>query len=247
MPTVRTSGCSAFPATRRTQLHSTNPLGRRHKAVKRPRRADIVGIFPSQASIVRAVGAALLAANDEWQLRHRYTSVEAMGRGRDSAHRPRITQTTSASRLNHGCLEPERTLQQFEGRCPNTPTHTCSRPDRCCGPGYRAVSAIITPGAPIWPQPLAGLTRHIVKCEWKNWRPDDNRPRFSRGLGCSNGLVPPPWLYFDNPILSCWTMMTIGADRRPAFAGLSRVTSAGDLCVAATARPDKRPTDGEAA
>lgn len=66
----------AFPAPHRTKLHSTNPLERLNKEVKR--RADVVGIFPSEASITRLIGAVLLEANDEWQLQHRYMGVEAM-------------------------------------------------------------------------------------------------------------------------------------------------------------------------
>ena len=67
----------AFPAQYRTKLHSTNPLERLNKEVKR--RADVVGIFPSEASIIRLIGAVLLEANDEWQMQHRYMGVEAMG------------------------------------------------------------------------------------------------------------------------------------------------------------------------
>ncbi len=66
----------AFPAQHRTKLHSTNPLERLNKEVKR--RADVVGIFPNEDSIVRLKGAVLLEANDEWQLQHRYMQVEAM-------------------------------------------------------------------------------------------------------------------------------------------------------------------------
>ena len=66
----------AFPAQHRTKLHSTNTLERLNKEVKR--RADVVGIFPSEASILRLIGAVLLEANDEWQLQHRYMQVEAM-------------------------------------------------------------------------------------------------------------------------------------------------------------------------
>ena len=65
-----------FPAQHRTKLHSTNPLERLNKEVKR--RADVVGIFPNEESIVRLIGAVLLEANDEWQLQHRYMQVEAM-------------------------------------------------------------------------------------------------------------------------------------------------------------------------
>ncbi len=65
-----------FPAQHRTKLHSTNPLERLNKEVKR--RADVVGIFPNEASITRLIGAVLLEANDEWQLQHRYMQLEAM-------------------------------------------------------------------------------------------------------------------------------------------------------------------------
>ena len=46
------------------------------KEVKR--RADVVGIFPGEQSIVRLIGAVLLEANDEWQLQHRYMQTEVM-------------------------------------------------------------------------------------------------------------------------------------------------------------------------
>jgi putative transposase len=65
-----------FPVQHRAKLHSTNPLERLNKEVKR--RADVVGIFPGEAAIVRLIGAVLLEANDEWQLRHRYMQVAAM-------------------------------------------------------------------------------------------------------------------------------------------------------------------------
>ena len=65
-----------FPEQHRSKLHSTNPLERLNKEVKR--RADVVGIFPNEASIVRLIGAVLLEQNDEWQLQHRYMQVEAM-------------------------------------------------------------------------------------------------------------------------------------------------------------------------
>ena len=65
-----------FPASHRAKLHSTNPLERLNKEVKR--RADVVGIFPNESAIVRLIGAVLLEANDEWQLQHRYMQTEVM-------------------------------------------------------------------------------------------------------------------------------------------------------------------------
>lgn len=47
-----------FPAQHRTKLHSTNPLDRLNKEVKR--HADGLGIFPNEESIGRLIGAVLL-------------------------------------------------------------------------------------------------------------------------------------------------------------------------------------------
>src|ERR1051326_1805261 len=65
-----------FPGQHRTKLHSTNPLERLNKEVKR--RADVVGIFPNEASTTRLIGAVLLEQNDEWLLQHRYMQIEGM-------------------------------------------------------------------------------------------------------------------------------------------------------------------------
>jgi putative transposase len=64
----------AFPRQHRTKPHSTNPE-RLNKEVKR--RADVVGIFPNEASISRLIGAVPFEQNDEWQTQHRYMQVEA--------------------------------------------------------------------------------------------------------------------------------------------------------------------------
>src|ERR687898_517733 len=66
----------SFPAQHRAKLHSTNPLERLNKEVKR--RADVVGIFPNEDSITRLIGAVLMEANDEWQLQHRFMQIEGM-------------------------------------------------------------------------------------------------------------------------------------------------------------------------
>jgi len=73
----------AFPRAHWPKLHSTNPIERLNKEVKR--RADVVGIFPNEASIMRLVGAILLEQNDEWQLQHRYMTLETMNTLSDDA------------------------------------------------------------------------------------------------------------------------------------------------------------------
>jgi putative transposase len=73
----------AFPAAHWPKLHSTNPIERLNKEVKR--RADVVGIFPNEASITRLVGAILMEQHDEWQLQHRYLSLETITGAADGA------------------------------------------------------------------------------------------------------------------------------------------------------------------
>ena len=74
-----------FPAPHRVKLHSTNTLERLNKEVKR--RANVVGIFPNEASIRRLIGAVLMEQNEEWQLQHRYlpqhTMLETIGEGKE--------------------------------------------------------------------------------------------------------------------------------------------------------------------
>ena len=53
-----------FPREHRTKMHSTNPLERVNKQIKR--RTNSVGIFPNEAAIVRLVGAILIEQDDEW-------------------------------------------------------------------------------------------------------------------------------------------------------------------------------------
>jgi transposase-like protein len=72
-----------FPAQHRIKLHSTNPLERLNKEIKR--RADVVGIFPNEASITRLIGAILLEQNDEWAVqRGRYMTLESVAQVSDS-------------------------------------------------------------------------------------------------------------------------------------------------------------------
>ena len=68
-----------FPEEHRQQLHSTNPLERLNKDIKR--RSSVVGIFPNVRATIRLVGAVLLEQDDEWAVaERRYFSVESMRR-----------------------------------------------------------------------------------------------------------------------------------------------------------------------
>lgn len=65
-----------FPKEHRVKIHSTNVLERLNGEVKR--RADVVGIFPNDKSIMRLVGALLMEQNDEYAIQKRYMSLESL-------------------------------------------------------------------------------------------------------------------------------------------------------------------------
>jgi transposase-like protein len=68
-----------FPEDHRRRLHSTNPLERLHKEVKR--RSNVVGIFPNRESLLRLVGMVLVEQDDEWAVvDRRYFGLESMKR-----------------------------------------------------------------------------------------------------------------------------------------------------------------------
>ncbi|MEM7400043.1 MAG: transposase, partial [Pseudomonadota bacterium] len=62
----------------RTRLHSTSPVERLNKEAKR--RADVAGIFPNEASIMRLTGAVLFEQKDKWQTASRQMQAEAFAR-----------------------------------------------------------------------------------------------------------------------------------------------------------------------
>jgi transposase-like protein len=67
----------AFPKDHWAQIASTNPLERVNKEIKR--RADVIGIFPNDAAVIRLVGALMLEQNDEWAVSRRYMTLETLG------------------------------------------------------------------------------------------------------------------------------------------------------------------------
>jgi len=67
-----------FPKEHWKQVASDNPLERLNKEIKR--RADVVGIFPNEAAIVRIVGALMLEASDERAVARRCMSLKTLAR-----------------------------------------------------------------------------------------------------------------------------------------------------------------------
>jgi len=66
-----------FPASHWKKIWSTNPLERVNKEIKR--RADVVGVFPDPAALLRLAECVLIEVHDEWQVSdRRYLSESSM-------------------------------------------------------------------------------------------------------------------------------------------------------------------------
>lgn len=78
-----------------TKLHSINPIERLNKKVKR--RADVVGIFPKDASIIRLIGTVLFVQNDERQTASPYMRLEAFAQTEQEEADPIFSITVQAA------------------------------------------------------------------------------------------------------------------------------------------------------
>tara|TARA_R100000750_G_C2335769_1_gene92013 strand:+ start:566 stop:853 length:288 start_codon:yes stop_codon:yes gene_type:complete len=73
----------SFPKEHWARIHSTNPLERLNKKIKR--RTNDVGIFPNEAAVTRLVGALMLEQNDEWAITRCYMTLETVAAICDTA------------------------------------------------------------------------------------------------------------------------------------------------------------------
>jgi transposase-like protein len=69
---------AAFPGEHWQKIWSNNPLERVNKEVKR--RTNVVGIFPTERSVMRLVGSILSEQHDEWQVSKRYFSAGSLAK-----------------------------------------------------------------------------------------------------------------------------------------------------------------------
>ena len=106
----------ASPLQHRTELHSTNPLERLDKEVKR--RADVVGIFPGEPSITRLIDRRRAAGGERRVAAAAAPLHAGRGDGRAALARPRgrHPETSTPGRLIDGHLGARSIFHHVDGR-----------------------------------------------------------------------------------------------------------------------------------
>ena len=72
-----------FPREHWAKIHSTNPLERLNKEIRR--RTNVVGTFPNETAVTRLLGALMLEQNDEWAITRRYMTLKTVAAICDTA------------------------------------------------------------------------------------------------------------------------------------------------------------------
>ncbi len=83
-----------FPEAHRRQIRSTNPLERLNKELRR--RVRVVGIFPTESSVLRLVGMLLVEQDDEWKVGRRYFSASSMAQLQIRSEQPALEDRDAA-------------------------------------------------------------------------------------------------------------------------------------------------------
>lgn len=139
---------STFPKEHWSKTSSTNPLKRANIEIKRG--TDVIGIFPSDAAIIRLVGALMLEQNDEWPVSRHHMTPKTLG---GVSHNPVVSLPAMTVRPRADLSKGRST--NYTTKVPDEGRHHMARPDRASmGPckeqiqRYDAHESVAHPEAP---------------------------------------------------------------------------------------------------